>query len=214
MKLRTILMSAALAAGATIGLASQATAASLVICDAPVCGTPDPNMTFSVNDFEGNFQINSAVVQQGLGNPTSTTVSEVDGSGNSVETDFSGTWILGGPITAQNETVFFTEAGGGISDVLHFTYSSDANGFGHLDGSVISDTETPLTVAALNGRGLFATQTVAETSRPFTFNNTNITASFQSDVPEPSVWAMMLLGFGGLGATLRRQRRHNALTVA
>jgi PEP-CTERM motif-containing protein len=28
-------------------------------------------------------------------------------------------------------------------------------------------------------------------------------------VPEPATWAMMLIGFGGIGASLRRKRRHN-----
>lgn len=33
-------------------------------------------------------------------------------------------------------------------------------------------------------------------------------------VPEPATWAMMLIGFGGLGATLRRRRARAALAVA
>ena len=38
------------------------------------------------------------------------------------------------------------------------------------------------------------------------------TASFTSGgVPEPATWAMMLTGFGGLGALMRRRR---ALSVA
>jgi hypothetical protein len=32
-----------------------------------------------------------------------------------------------------------------------------------------------------------------------------------SAVPEPATWAAMLLGFGAIGAGLRRSRRHAAL---
>jgi hypothetical protein len=32
------------------------------------------------------------------------------------------------------------------------------------------------------------------------------TASFDSAVPEPATWAMMLLGFAGIGMSLRRRR--------
>ena len=32
-------------------------------------------------------------------------------------------------------------------------------------------------------------------------------------VPEPASWALMLVGFGGLGAVLRRQRRAVAATA-
>ena len=31
---------------------------------------------------------------------------------------------------------------------------------------------------------------------------------FGSGVPEPGTWAMMLLGFGGIGVSMRRRRRH------
>lgn len=37
----------------------------------------------------------------------------------------------------------------------------------------------------------------------------DLLAPVTTDVPEPSAWALMLLGFGGMGATLRR-RRHLA----
>lgn len=38
-----------------------------------------------------------------------------------------------------------------------------------------------------------------------------VTLSAVSGVPEPATWAMMLLGFGGIGAALRRQRKPTRL---
>jgi hypothetical protein len=40
------------------------------------------------------------------------------------------------------------------------------------------------------------------------------TASVTPGVPEPATWAMMLVGFGGLGAMLRRRRSAPAVTAA
>ena len=37
--------------------------------------------------------------------------------------------------------------------------------------------------------------------------------SVSAAVPEPTSWALMLVGFGGLGAVLRRQRRAVAATA-
>ena len=220
MRFKTLLLGAIFAAGVSLAASTPASAAFLGICDnaaaeggCPALNTSseDPFINFGANDFEGSFQINAAIVQQGLNNPTNTAVSEGAGP-NPDEIDFSGAWLLGGPINAQNETVFFTERTGGISDVLHFTYSSDANGFGHLDGFVMSDLEGTIDPAFLSSRGIFATRTVSE-NHPFDFSNTNITAIFQSGVPEPATWALMVLGIGGIGASLRTARRRQALAA-
>ena len=44
----------------------------------------------------------------------------------------------------------------------------------------------------------------------FDFSNTNITANFTSDVPEASTWAMLLIGFAGLGLAGYRASRKSA----
>lgn len=38
--------------------------------------------------------------------------------------------------------------------------------------------------------------------------------SISAAVPEPDAWAMMLIGFGGLGAVMRRRRSHAAFAAA
>ena len=114
---------------------------------------------------------------------------------------------LGAPINATNQTDFFTELGGGISDVLHFIYTQDASGFGHLDGFVMSDAgEAGIDPAFLASHSIVATLTIGETEQ-FNFSNTNITALFRSDpadVPEPASLGLLLLG--GLGLLLHRRK--------
>lgn len=47
------------------------------------------------------------------------------------------------------------------------------------------------------------------------FRNVQLRNLSISAVPEPSTWAMMLLGFGAMGVSMRRRRRtHNLLQVA
>jgi hypothetical protein len=193
-------------------------AASLVINDA----VPGSNVMFSENDFEGGFELNGTQVQIGSGNPASQTVSEngafVDGA---AENTFSGSWIAASPIVPVSETIFITELGSAlISDVLDFTYSSNplnAN-TGELNGFVISDNDsTPLTVADLNAVGIFATATLSGADGPVgTFPNTGITASFQSDadgVPELPTWAMITVGFAGLGYSAFRRSARTGLAT-
>jgi hypothetical protein len=70
-------------------------------------------------------------------------------------------------------------------------------------------------VASTNGRVYFnfggqKVYDVLFTSSGNSFEFDNIAAS----VPEPSTWAMMLVGFGGLGAAMRSSRRKQVATAA
>ena len=78
------------------------------------------------------------------------------------------------------------------------------------------------TVTGMNAGGVFvnfdnAVRTFASSAGPFTFalNDVSISSNsatqivsgqIQAAVPEPGTWAMMLIGFGGMGVALRRRR--------
>ena len=49
---------------------------------------------------------------------------------------------------------------------------------------------------------------------PFYYDTTGISATFTSGVPEPSTWAMMLLGFFGIGFLAYRRRSQTATFAA
>jgi hypothetical protein len=194
-----------MAVGVSVAAAQPAQAASLVICASTTCGSPSGETTFSLNDFENGFTVNGSPVQMGLHSPASTTVPQagsfVDGAAKNT---FAGSWIDLGATMIETETVFFTDPSGGISDVLNFSYGTSPAG-GGVAGFIITGT---LSAADLAAAGITPTETAPE-GKLFTFNNAFITASAQTAaIPEPSTWAMMLLGFAGLGyAGFRRTRK-------
>jgi PEP-CTERM motif len=76
---------------------------------------------------------------------------------------------------------------------------------GTVSGFVITGM---LSAADLAGVGITPTATAPEGTL-FAFNNAFITASIQTAVvPEPSTWAMMMLGFAGLGYAGFRRAKH------
>ena len=121
-------------AGIAFMAAQPARAAALFICDFDTCAngvnSPDPNITFSMIDFEGASLSTAAWsrVDWAIQQPRSSRKTGALFDGAAMNT-FSGDWIFGGPITPQNQTIFFTGDdpldAGGVSDVLHYSYSVD-----------------------------------------------------------------------------------------
>ena len=116
---------------------------------------------------------------------------------------FTGSYDLTPTLTAGCGSPFFCEALiPYAADYGYFTSTSAFNGIGDAD-----------TVAS----GLRSND-FNSTDGPVAFDNTNVFALFslsaEPAVPEPSTWAMMLLGFAGIGTALRRRRKLPTLKTA
>jgi len=178
-----------------------ANAASFLINDATVEGS----IIFSVGQFDAGvgFVLDGAqILAPSLGTATAT-VSEGTAATGPITHTFTGQFLTGGALVAPTSGVIaFTEAGGGISDILTFSYTGGgAGGLATLTGSFVSDLD-PSSLIAPPGA------TLVPEGAPFTFNNTNITAAAVSDVeavPEPA--SLTLLGMGLLGFARSRARR-------
>jgi PEP-CTERM motif len=182
-----------------------ANAASLTINDALETG-----IVFSVGQFDrgvGFVLDGTTILAPSLGSAEAT-VSEGTPATGPITHTFTGQFLTGGALVAPTSGVIaFVEAGGGISDILTFTYTGGGAGaIATLTGSFVSDLEPGGSLVAPPGA------TLVSESVPFTFNNTNITASAVSDVdavPEPA--SLVLLGTGLLGVLRYTRKTHRRL---
>ncbi|MBB3348859.1 hypothetical protein FHY02_003341 [Sphingomonas sp. BK069] len=69
-----------------------------------------------------------------------------------------------------------------------------------------------LAIAAALALGTAAVPASAAPVISFEFDN--LAAGVSQAVPEPATWGMMILGFGAIGAAMRRCKERSALAVA
>src|SRR4029077_9661867 len=104
-----------------------ANAASLVIDDASLEGS----IIFNVGQFDtgtGFVLDGTQILAPSLGTARAT-VSEGTAATGPITHTFSGQFLTSGPLIPPNSgTIAFTEAGGGISDILTFNYTGGGAG--------------------------------------------------------------------------------------
>jgi hypothetical protein len=197
------------AAGAALAVAAPASAA--VVIPSPGAVQPDENVLASTSmtglTVLGNTNQTNTSVSIASTNNENLTSTTSNGQSRFVSTDGS----------LDMARIFLT--GGGT-----FT-SAEFNLFNALSDttsvSIIVD-GVAQNFALTNGENFFGIQATGNeriTSIAFDTNGTGVTdlrqvrlggVSSVAAVPEPGTWAMMLLGFGGMGVAMRRKRRSAA----
>lgn len=186
---RNVSIMAALAAGGCL-FASNALAADLITISGQIAGYEIDNSWTSLDD-SGNYVTGGTTEKHASGGyvgQTFTITFQADGAGNGdsiVVASPEPTFQFGGPASWDGTTLngdLFDGGSGGFDAENLFVSASGLGRFIYRTGYYTSDgtgNETDLILS------LAPAGTVA--------------------VPEPSAWAMILLGFGLLGASLRRR---------
>jgi hypothetical protein len=182
---------------ALLACSSPASAASLFIYNVPateggcVNGTSSPpgDVTFDFSGFYDSFV---------GGVPATSPVLAPQGT----ETQFSLFWHTTSPgVNTPEETIYFTEPGGLIADVLNYVSSvtgGAGSDFMNIFGYVLP-LSTLMTVAQLASEGIMPTGSVSLPTL-YAFSATDLTGTFQpAPIPELPAWELMGLGFASLG---------------
>jgi hypothetical protein len=100
-----------------------------------------------------------------------------------------------------------------VDGLMRFDGGADVPvGCGNCTSLILGQNATPLGFNVLIASGMFSL------SDPYEINSISISYQVNNDptgaIPEPGAWAMMILGFGGVGAILRLRRRSDTFAAA
>lgn len=188
-----------------------------------------PGVHYGSGNANGHWTINNDAAEFGLRaheryQPAQTPVGNIYtiGLGKEASFDFSLIWASVLPLENFSSLITIKNVGTGgsasfdpeaipdnsvidISDELYSFQNSEFLGFGFLNGGAgIGDidydknTNSTYLITWTGQASSFAPRTVEIVLNQGT--------GFTSAIPEPSTWALMIIGFGGVGAMLRRKR--------
>lgn len=223
--MRKVLM-ATMAAGA-IAIASPAIAA-VTVADDPV-GTPLASQIFGIastgNPVFGSSPNNSNVPNVTYTSNTPTLMDISNGFATIKDSGDTPTWfeVIVNPDLAFTQMEFSIQLTGESDYDVYYLLSGsglDANDFAsytllatgsplHQDGS----TDKNYLIGGDSGESFDGIMIKVADSNIFEFKHNSydpdVGPGTHGGVPEPSTWALMLLGFGGIGMALRRSRKRN-----
>jgi hypothetical protein len=151
------------------------------------------NNNYFVGNFGGNFELRNffSFDARGVFNTAWLEIGNDPSSGFNPGAGTSVTWTLYDLATTIDTSLQY-------SDVSIF----NDLGTGTVYGSVTVSGPTSLVKVSLNNAGLAALNAAANAGTAF---NVGGSLSFSDVVPEPASWAMMIAGFGLVGAAMRRR---------
>ena len=114
-------------------------------------------------------------------------------------------WLANSTTDGTVPSYFFASIG---SDVMAANPPEDSFGWREYSGTYTATSSmTKIYFEAFNSLGLYQLDDVSVRSRSAGDCTLRIGCTGGGGVPEPASWALMLLGFGGVGAMLRRRPR-------
>ncbi|HJP69050.1 MAG TPA: PEPxxWA-CTERM sorting domain-containing protein [Sphingomicrobium sp.] len=176
-----------------IALAGAAIAAATPACAVTVISSPAAttslcsDFTFSVADTECAGGYTGNLIQGTLQAPGPAAVTALGGS--------SSTYLATQVFSGSNTVLDFGMAlSGPVIIGIHYGAAGDGT---EATSFFLFNFTTPTSTLTVNSRD--------DTNTPFGLSNAAL--FMDGPVPEPATWAMMLLGFAGIGIAVRRSRR-------
>jgi hypothetical protein len=211
--MRRVLLTALATAAIAIGTTSAQAAATLQLCTSGAsCVSGTTNVNLGTFDAPGSLTVTGNV---GIGGPqvnftstnglleTNTGAATIFTASGSLLTQLTFTLVTGSFTAAEfnlengDPTSFdiLLSAVGGGSQTIHIDNAHGSNIFDIIAGAGES----------------YTSASFSTTSGGFNdFKQLRLVLGTPAAVPEPGTWALMLLGFGGIGVAMRRSRKQTA----